>query len=311
MTSENSTSPVGDEQQSIDSVGGADEHSVSLATEADSMDDGNTAQGYRQEVERALERDTNLLGKVFIAWREDPDVSSIASKVGKPKPHMYHYTRAIRALMDNEKVITSAPGAAKKVADTIRVLVKNNRDILSRETVTGLESLEDEYNRAANGEQAIVHHDKQIARENKRIVREHEQITRETKKQEETPGIYVYSYQHYIRYPVIPSHEDDIESRTYLKVGMSRTDADGRVRQQNVTAVPEPPIILRRYTHPDGDLKEIEGKIHRHLNAAGHNQNRQPGSGTEWFLTHLPFIDSRAELLGLSIEYKNEKYYSS
>ena len=39
------------------------------------------------------------------------------------------------------------------------------------------------------------------------------------------------------------------------------------------------------------------------LAAADHfrNSKRGSGAGTEWFLTHLKFLDSTAELLGLKI----------
>ena len=46
--------------------------------------------------------------------------------------------------------------------------------------------------------------------------------------------------------------------------------------------------------------------MHVHLNAADHNQNRKRGAGKEWFLTHLKFIDSTAELLGLVVDYEYE-----
>ena len=114
-------------------------------------------------------------------------------------------------------------------------------------------NLEEEHNRISNNEQDIA--------------REDEQLSRKTEDTEAKgmPGIYVYSYPHYIRYPVNPSDEDDTLSRTYLKIGMSETDPKKRAKgQQNLTAVPEPIILLRMYTHSDGDLKEIERKIHRH-----------------------------------------------
>ena len=264
------------------------------------MANGETPQQiYHREVEEALEADGTRLGEVFIAWREDPNQHSIADKVGTSTAVVYYHTRTIRALTESGKV-TYTPGVAKKVADEIRRFVKRNRDIdiLSRETITKLGDLEDEYNRISNNEEGII-------RENERIERETEKLQKS-----DSPGIYVYSYPHYVNYPVVSSDEDDTTSRTYLKIGMSETDAAGRIGQQNTTAVPEPIMPLRIYTHPDGNLKEIERSIHRHLDAADHNQvnkgrrrGRPRESGDEWFLTHLPFIDSTAGLLGLKIEY--------
>ncbi len=48
--------------------------------------------------------------------------------------------------------------------------------------------------------------------------------------------------------------------------------------------------------------------MHTHLNAADHNQNRSRGAGKEWFLTHLTFIDSTADLLAMEIKYEDEAY---
>ena len=53
----------------------------------------------------------------------------------------------------------------------------------------------------------------------------------------------------------------------------------------------------------DTYLKEVERIIHSHLNAAGHVRNSERGAGTEWFLTHLKFLDSTAELLGLKTHF--------
>ena len=294
MTSENSTSPVGDENgQSIGDMGDSGEHSLSPTTEVDIMNEGNTAQGYRQEIENALNVNTSRIGDVFRARLGDEHKSpqTIADELGLGAVNsIYSYLRIIRTLREGVRE-TDAPTLAAQIASAIRGFVRRHRGQLSPETIARLEALEDDHSRVSNSEQAIA--------------RENERIERETEEQEEKgiPGIYVYSYPHYMKYPIIPSEEDDTKSRTYLKVGVSEIDADGRVRQQNVTAVPEPPILLRRYSHPDVDLEEIEGKMHQHLNAADHNRNRQPGAGREWFLTHLTFIDSTAELLGLNTDH--------
>ena len=121
---------------------------------------------------------------------------------------------------------------------------------------------------------------------------------------EEIPGIYVYALPHYLRYPVEVSEKDETDDRTYLKVGMSKRDAKKRVQDQAITALPEQPVLLRIYVGSNGmDIAEVERRIHRHLVHADHVRNSERGAGTEWFLTHLKFLDSTAELLGLKTHF--------
>ena len=122
-------------------------------------------------------------------------------------------------------------------------------------------------------------------------------------------GIYVYSYKHYLDFPVVPtSGDDDSKDRTYLKVGMSARDAFVRVKGQNTTGMPEQPLLLRIYNKDGVDLKDVEKVIHGHLDAADHNQVNRKGSGagTEWYLTHLELLDSTASLLGLETKFKRQ-----
>lgn len=253
--------------------------------------DGTTQRTYRQEIESALEVHTYQIGRVFRAMRDDgyKDAQSIADAWGiATYGGISQSIDAIESLIQCKR-LTDSPTLAGRMAGLIRNFTKTHKNRLSPETIDRLAILEDEHDRVANNEEAIDREGEQLS-----------QKTRDTEARQ-IPGIYVYSYQHYIRYPVNPSDEDDTRSRTYLKIGLSEKDVGERLKQQNITALPEPPILLRIYTHPNGNLKEIEDKMHKHLNAADHNQNRLPGSGTEWFLTHLTFIDSTAKLLGLNI----------
>lgn len=259
-----------------------------------------TDQGYRQEIESALKKNTSRIGDVFRARLDDADKTprTIADELGISTVGSIYYYQFIIATLTEGRKLTDAPRYATYIASAIRGLIRRHTE-LSEGTIRTLTELEDEHNRVANSEQAIA--------------RENEQMGQKTEDTEAKgiPGIYVYSYPHYIRYPVIPSDEVDTTPRTYLKIGLSETDMEKRIRQQNTTAVPEPPVLLRMYTHPDGNLKDTEDTIRKHLNAADHNQNRQPGAGREWFLTHLPFVDSTAEILGLNTEYAYEEDYSS
>ncbi len=103
-------------------------------------------------------------------------------------------------------------------------------------------------------------------------------------------GIYVYTYPHYYRHPVVKKGETE---RTYLKIGMSEKDAFKRVMQQK-TGMPERPMFLQIWkVENDGDLREIEKKIHDHLRTIGHGRPTRK----EWFLTNEQSVESTANLL--------------
>lgn len=89
---------------------------------------------------------------------------------------------------------------------------------------------------------------------------------------------------------------------------MTRADRDRETEEG-----PEPPLVLRRYVLREAnvDYAKVEARMHGHLNDADHNQNRRSGAGKEWFLTHLTFIDSTAQLLGLAIDYEDGNNPSS
>ncbi len=132
-----------------------------------------------------------------------------------------------------------------------------------------------------------------------------------------SPGVYVYSLQHYVENPTEPSLSDDIPSRTLFKVGYSSVDAYLRAVQSDQTFIPERPVLYRIYQPKSlsetvqsdsawsDDLKtelaSLECKFHCHLRAFGHIDGW--GGGTEWFLTSLGALDHLACLLDLHIEY--------
>lgn len=118
-------------------------------------------------------------------------------------------------------------------------------------------------------------------------------------------GIYLYTLPHYLRHPIQPSNDPDSSDKTLLKVGMSEVDARGRVRQQAVTGLPEPPVLLRVFTCGDRPMAEVEATMHRLLGAFDHNPNRLRGAGKEWFLTSLQALDELASVLELTTEFAN------
>ena len=264
-------------------------------------DQGNEALGnlsYRQEIEDALQDDSQRIGDV---WRLKSKHGKNAEKIRRDLDLKTVGTvNACLGLIDtllNCKRDTSAPTLALQRARGLRSFAKRHEK-LSPATKRRVEELAAEHQRVAEDEEALADEANEIARKGGLG---------------KGPGIYVYALPHYLRFPVIRADSDESNPRTYLKVGMSRVDAKGRVQQQATTALPEPPLILRRYVlrAKRADYASVEDKMHRHLNAADHNQNRRSGAGKEWFLTHLTFIDSTADLLDLAIDYEDQDYPSA
>jgi hypothetical protein len=114
-----------------------------------------------------------------------------------------------------------------------------------------------------------------------------------------TPGIYVYSLMHYLRFPY-----DQLSGRTLMKVGRSDRDVIKRFREQiRTTALPEEPVLLRIYesTSIESNLSTIEKRFHSLLEAADHDRSAARTGGTEWFLTSLKFLDEIGSTLGLQL----------
>ena len=257
-------------------------------------DDANSESDYQSQMKSALLGDEHRLGEVFRLKIDGMDTQSIASKLGLTQGSVRDHQWTLRVLIE-QKVLTTKPTSAAKGARRVTRFLKWHKERLSGETRAILEELANDYEGVSTGEAAIAREDLEVEETNSRIP-------------QGLAGIYVYTYPHYLRYPVLPMVEDDTNSRTYLKIGLSETDVRERVRQQSTTSLPEPPIILRIYTCPSGDLPGIEARIHQHLEAVDHNQinRRRRGAGKEWFLTHLPCVDSTAELLGLNTDYSFE-----
>ncbi len=274
-----------------------------MAEEADSNldreDQGDIK--YLEEIKGALWQDTQRIGDVWRQMSEhDPRAEAIKDALGLATVGpVYIWLGAIDTLLKCSR-LTRAPTLALQRARMLRSFSKRHEQQLSEETKFRLQNLASEHQRVAEDE-------KELAAEAERIETKGELASG-------TPGIYVYTLPHYMRFPVIDVDDDESNPRTYLKVGMSSVDAKGRIQNQVTTALPEPPLVLRRYVlreASNADYKEVERRMHGHLNAADHNQNRRRGAGKEWFLTHLTFIDSTAELLDLVIDYQDEDYPSS
>jgi hypothetical protein len=115
---------------------------------------------------------------------------------------------------------------------------------------------------------------------------------------ENTEGVYVYSYPHYIVHPNDPETD-----RCWYKIGSTTDAVWKRVKEQSrQTSMPEDPSILRIYTSNKMKPSELESLFHRILDAALHDRAsaRYSKSGKEWFNTTLEFLDVIADEFDIS-----------
>ena len=259
-----------------------------MADELTQQEDGGNT--YREEVERALGNDKTRLGDVW--RRKDKDRETIAKELNvSTSGFVSLYRTHIRAIVNG--TLPEAPTAAKRCESALRGFAERHQAALSPETHLELQNRASECARRAN--------------DPAKWPTEGQKLERRTKAAEEeaVKGIYVYTLPQYLRCPIEISHNDETDDRTLLKVGRSGRDVIERFRQQKrSTELPEPPILLRIYVGPKAiNIAEVEGKIRDQLSAADHFRNARRGAGTEWFLTHLKFLDWTAEVFGLDIHF--------
>ena len=261
-------------------------------------DNQNTTPTYREEIEAALSDDTTQIGAVFREMREDGNkgAQDIADALRLGTSPVYASLSSIETLLDGRIVVGTASYADIK-ARMLRGFYKRHERNLSDATKQRLVALAGEHETFASRNM-----EEERSRENAEIELREREWT-----QINVPGVYVYTYPHYKRFPVLTTDNPDTSPRTFLKIGKSDRDMAKRIASQNRTSMPESPLVLRMYgVPPNGNtVDEIEKTIHSHLNAADHNRNTQKGAGTEWFLTHLSFVDSTASLLGLEELYRH------
>ena len=253
---------------------------------------------YREEVRRGFERDESEGVRIGQVWKLDndgKDAKEIA-KVLRVNTHTFVYKYKTRISAIEEGELPSAPSPAIECGRALRSFSRRHRDILSNETRLRIAELAEDCDRIAEDPRGRATEERQL------------RVQTASAEKREIAGIYVYSMQHYLNYPVEPSDENpETDDRTFLKVGRSK-DVRKRVNQQSYqsyTPLPEPLVLLRIYA-PNSEkveevLKDVERKMHSHLISADHPRNRQKRSGTEWFLTHLKFLDDTARLLDLRI----------
>lgn len=239
----------------------------------------------RAEAEAVLETDSSRLGDTFRGDREGLTLDQQAELAGaKGGNYGYNNRVTIKALTDG--TVPAGPTLALQSARRLRTLLK--RTDLSPELRAEWVLLEEQLTARADDRGAVEAEEAATAK-----------ATTEAE-QTGTPGIYVYTLPHYLKYPVDPE-----TGKTYLKVGHSSRDALHRAGSQGrFTALPEDPILLRIY--PVDSSNEAEKKFHEWLRMADHHGARTRRGGTEWFLTSTKFLDHIAAQLGLEQRTVND-----
>ena len=243
----------------------------------------------REEIEVALKKDKTRLGDVFNQRDRPPE--EIASTLGvATKGFVYSHRQYIDAIQEGK--IPTATTLASQTGSAVRGFLKRHEE-LSEKARIALERIAEECDRQAQN----------------KVLADKEEI--ENKKQSEEllkrPGIYVYSYPHYLKHPHILSQDGVTDERKMMKIGMSGVDARTRVFGQTA-AMPEEPVTLYLFTGvgevrfstcSDDELLGVEKKIHKHLENIGHRRSSDTGGGKEWFITNEKTIESIANLLDL------------
>ena len=245
----------------------------------------NNAQ-YLNEVQKALENDDTRLGDVWRLVQEGKSSGNIAKELGHTDKKPQFVDRTKECIQAIEKgVLPFATWMAGYCSRVLRSFIERHREDFSSETIEELEKRATECDRRAN---------------NRQVVQRITKLKKETSQAEEAleksdiAGIYVYTY---------PQYYNKGNRRSLLKIGLSEKDAFKRVMQQT-TGMPERPKILQIWVaENDGDLREIEKKIHDHLRKAGHADHSN--EGREWFLTNEQFLASTANLIGLKLHYEH------
>ena len=246
-----------------------------------------TPPGYdrRTEVERLLAEDDTVLGRYWRYSQEGLTKEAMSEREGLATTGWTsNYEYLVQNLRDGR--IAKSPSGARQSASRIRSWLKQKQ--LSPQLRAALEEQEQVLNAIAEDKDA------QAAEE---------AVAVEATKAAEatlTPGVYVYTLPHYLKYPYDPE-----TGRTLLKVGHSGVDAYYRAGSQGrLTALPEDPILLRIY--PSDASANAEAQFHAWLRDADHPGSRARRGGSEWFVTSTKFLDRVARSLNLEVRVVNE-----
>lgn len=239
----------------------------------------------RAEVEGLLAQDETVLGRYWAYTNQGLAPEQMREAEGTATlGWVYNYRTLLGVIRDGD--IPSSPSLALQGARRIRAWVK-------------LSNLSSELRQALVEQESLL---MSRAEDRQAQVEEDDAAVEKTKAAEAsgTPGIYVYTLPHYLRYPYEPD-----SGRTLLKIGHSARDALYRAKSQGkLTALPEDPILLRIY--PAEESAKAEAGFHAWLKDADHAGNRTLRGGSEWFVTSTKFLDRIARSAGLDVLEVNE-----
>lgn len=239
----------------------------------------------RAEVDRLLEVDETVLGRLWAYENQGLTPQQMADSEGTGTTGwVSNYRMLIRVLRDGE--IPTAPSSAQQAGRKVRAWLK------------GLE-LSPQLRADLTAQEALIESradDRQAQTEEIRGAVEATKVAESVG----TPGIYVYTLPHYLRYPYDPE-----TGRTLLKVGHSSVDVHYRASSQGrLTALPEDPILLRIYA-VDASA-DAERDFHAWLRDADHAASRTRRGGSEWYVTSTKFLDRIARSKGLEVQVVTE-----
>ena len=238
------------------------------------------------EIQRALRINEGNLGVVFRLIESGlTSPSEIVAEGGIANTgHASNLIRYIKSILQGN--IPASPTRSEAAGRTIGGLIRAFE--FSPETRLYLQDLRSELDEYANNASAIQSENSEREKQSETLANIAEQ----------TGGVYVYSFPAYIRTPAKTDPD-----RYWLKVGMTDRIVEMRIADQTrSTAMPEDPLILRVYQSSSISNAELEKKLHRILESAGHSRTEARHGGKEWYATNLEFLDEIAETLGLDIQ---------
>ncbi|WP_062287465.1 GIY-YIG nuclease family protein [Demequina phytophila] len=242
-------------------------------------------QSVADEIRDRLRDDSTRLGDVYRLVEQGLEPTEVAQRLSVPTAgFVYSYRLMAETLISG--IAPNGPVLAGQFAGRVRKWLREG--IWSVDARAHLESTLERLEAVAE----------------RSDIREEEsrQASESTARGEESgiPGVYVYTYPHYLRHPYEPS-----SGRTLLKVGQSGRDAANRaVSQVRGTFVPEDPWLLRIYTCEN--VQELERSMHSAIDAADHDRSPGRRAGREWFVTSTKFLDVIANLAGASVAFVND-----
>jgi len=240
--------------------------------------------GVKAELIEILRQDSGLHGEIWRSTAAGLSDEEIQKARGANYPNfIWNYRRYTRALLEGD-----LPKGATLLNETAVLFRRINR----------LTNITDDCRSYLEG--GLLEISSRVGNKERQAQEEQTVLDQTiTLEKKSTPGIYVYSLMHYLRFPY-----DQGTGRTLMKVGRSDRDVIKRFREQiRTTALPEEPVLLRIYesSSETTELAAMEKRFHSLLEAADHDRSAARTGGTEWFLTSLKFLDEIGSTLNLKV----------